>query len=152
MSYRALILTSVVGVTSIALAASVAIGQSGTRGGSESIRLRSGDVVPRATLLTERGRQLVEELKNLRRTEASMGPKHPTLPEVQAQILDVKEQIEAWSPLSKEESKALGGRTLAEAVPEMNDKDLRQLILRLSAKIELLERRVHKLEQQQNVF
>ncbi len=130
---------------------SYAIGQSGSNRDEAAVRLPSGDIIPKAALLTERGRQLVDELRHLRRAEAGMGARHPSLNEVRASIADVKEQIAAWSPLSEDPS-GLPSRPLADNLPAMNERDLRQLILRMSAKIEILERRVDALERKQNVF
>ncbi|MEM8668597.1 MAG: hypothetical protein AAGG48_13845 [Planctomycetota bacterium] len=106
--------------------------------------------LPPALLLTERGRALAEELKQLRRTEASLGGKHPLLPEVRARIAGVKEQIEAWSPRVQQFSPDRS-KPLPDVLPEMNDQDLRQLILRMAAKIAQLERRIETLEERAEV-
>ena len=100
--------------------------------------------IPRAALLTERGMQLADRLRQLRRTEANMGPAHPLLPEIQNEIVEVKDQLAAWSPANNPK--------LAEQIPQMNDEDLRQLVLRMSTRIKNLENRVHKLERQREIF
>lgn len=75
-----------------------------------------------------------------------MGPRHPGLDDVRDQIEAVKEQLQAWLP-GKD-----GARPPAEAVPKMNAGDLQQLVLRMSAKIQQLERRVETLERRLEVF
>ncbi len=101
--------------------------------------------VPRAALLTDRGRQLADRLRHLRRAAAGMGAKHPSLSGVQEEIAEVKKQLAAWSP-----DRRVGGvdvgKPLDDAVPEMSGHDVRQLVLRLSAKIDRLERRIDTLE------
>ncbi len=106
--------------------------------------------IPPALLLTERGRALAKELRQLRRSEASMGERHPLMPQVRKQIEAVKEQIAAWSPRAQQFS---DGRSpsLADALPEMNEQDLRQLILRMAGKLSQLEQRVQLLERQMEV-
>ncbi len=126
--------------------ASIAIGQ--VQRGADDDGVKT-DVIPRAALLTERGRQLADQLRVLRRAEASMGLKHPNLGAVQKQIEEIKEQLEAWAPGS--DSKP-GEDAAADAVPKMNEKDLKQLVLRMSAKIERLERRVDALERRLEIF
>ena len=106
--------------------------------------------IPPALLLTERGRALAEELKQLRRSEASMGPRHPLLAQVRNQIASVKEQIAAWSPRAQQFSEDKS-KSLPDALPEMNEQDLRQLILRMAGKIAQLEQRVELLERQMEI-
>jgi hypothetical protein len=132
-------------------AASMAIAQNPFRSPAEQATPPAVESeIPRGLLLTERGRALAEELKQLRRAEASMGPKHPLLAEVKQQIEAVKEQIEAWSPRVQQLSPDRV-TPLPEALPEMNDQDLRQLILRMAAKMSQLERRIETLEQRLEV-
>ncbi len=101
--------------------------------------------VPAAALLTERGQELAERLRQLRRIEATMGAKHPARGEVQGEIEAVIEQLNAWSPALRS---LAGDQSLEDALPAMNEHDLRQLILRLSVKVEQLESRVSALEKQ----
>ena len=103
------------------------------------------DELPPGLLLTDRGRALAEELRQLRRTEEQLGGKHPSLQELRRRIADVKEQMEAWSPRVQDFASD-GSRPLPDALPEMNDHDLRQLVLRMAAKISQLEKRVETLE------
>jgi hypothetical protein len=139
---RWLVLTAValtVGVASLAVAQGE--GERRPSGGSNI-----GDRIPEAALLTERGRQLSEELRRLRRTESSLGERHPSIATVREKIAAVEEQLQAWLP------KAEGNRPLGERLPEMNPEDVKQLVLRLSAKIDQLERRVNALENRLEVF
>ena len=103
------------------------------------------DDVPAAALLTQRGQELAERLRQLRRIEATMGAKHPSRSEVQDEIEAVLEQLQAWSPAVRSTST---GTSLPDALPAMNEHDLHQLILRLSTKVEQLESRVAALEKQ----
>lgn len=102
---------------------------------------------PPALLLTERGRALAKELRQLRRSEASMGARHPLMAQVRKQIEAVKEQIAAWSPRVQQFSEEKSS-SVADALPEMNEQDLRQLVLRMAGKLSQLEHRVQLLEQQ----
>ena len=102
------------------------------------------DEVPAAALLTERGQQLADRLQHLRRAEANMGDKHPSLPDVQQQIEEIKVQLEAWTPAT---NPFRAGKDLPiREIPQMNDEDLRQLVLRLTDDIRLLEQRIERLE------
>ncbi len=113
--------------------------------------------IPSAALLTDRGRALVENLRNLRRTRANLGPKHPTLPVIEKAISETEQQLRAWLPEDPAEenpfknldsppqrSRRATRNDTADSV--MNDTDLRQLVLRLHARIEALEARVETLE------
>lgn len=128
-------------ITAIAvslLAGAIGVAQTGNPGNDVS------DEVPKAALLTERGQQLADRLQHLRRAEANMGDKHPSLPDVQQQIEEIKVQLEAWTPASNpfRASETLPIRE----IPQMNDEDLRQLVLRLTDDIRLLEQRIERLE------
>jgi len=103
--------------------------------------------VPASALLTDRGRQLADRLSQLKRSYAAMGPRHPSKRTIEEEMALVKEQLKAWSA-NADSSTADGERSepLAKALPEMNETDLRQLILRLVVKVELLEQRVLELE------
>ncbi|MDF1845051.1 MAG: hypothetical protein P1U77_26860, partial [Rubripirellula sp.] len=103
--------------------------------------------IPPALLLTERGRELAKELRQLRRSEASMGARHPLMPQVRKQIEAVKEQIAAWSPRVQQFSEDKSS-SVADALAEMNEQDLRQLVLRMAGKLSQLEQRVESLERQ----
>ena len=137
----------VIGLLSSATLPSMAVGQNSTL--QQAIQQTPGDEIPEAALLTEEGRQLVGELQRLRRAEASMGSKHPLLGRTREDIAAVKKKLAAWSPKAP---KAAGGQPLAEALPAMNATALRQLILRMSVRIEMLERRVESLERKLEIF
>ena len=109
------------------------------------------DEIPKAALLTERGQQLAEQLRSLRRTEANLGSRHPSLKSVREKIAQIKEQLAAWAPRVADTDGGRG-KAVADAVPEMNERDLRQLILRMSAKVDQLEGRVRELEKRLEVF
>jgi len=114
--------------------------------GSESVESdRAEKPIPEAALLTERGRQLANELRLLRRTRSTLGSKHPTLPLVEKQIAAVEEQLEAWEPAFGKPP-ANPFHPEAEAMPQMNEYDLRQIVIRLSRQVEQLEKRVEQLE------
>ncbi len=104
------------------------------------------DKIPRAALLTERGTQLANRLKFLRQSELTMGQKHPQFESVQDEIEEIKRELTAWSPAEWFDSD-VGEGALAQRLPEMNDRDLRQVVLQLVGKIEQLENRVAELEQ-----
>ena len=102
------------------------------------------DEIPKAALLTERGAELADRLKWLRRAQFNMGAKHPSLPEVRSQIEGVKEQLKAWAPAPN--AKSIEGRDLKRVIPQLNDEDLRQLVLQLTEDVAILKRRVQTLE------
>ncbi|QEF99602.1 hypothetical protein Mal15_36680 [Stieleria maiorica] len=139
---------SLVGVGLVALLAVCLANQLSAQNGSQDpsdSKAKSADEVPRAALLTERGRQLAEELRMLKRSRDSMGAKHPTLPLVNQKIEAIQEQLEAWEP-------AIGAPPQnpfhpdLESRPQMNDYDLRQIVIRLTKRVESLEKRVAELE------
>lgn len=101
----------------------------------------ASEQIPPAALLTERGRQLADELRLLQRSRDSMGAKHPTLPLINKKIEAVLEQLQAWEP-------APNPFHAEESGPQMNEYDLRQVVIKLSKKVEELEKRVAKLESQ----
>ena len=102
------------------------------------------DDVPKAALLTKRGAELADRLKWLRRSEASMGRNHPLLPEVRAQIKGVQEQLKAWAPAPNENT--FEAFDLKRRVPQMNEEDLRQLVVQLAEQVTELNERVTRLE------
>jgi len=104
------------------------------------------DVIPKAALLTDRGADLANRLRFLRNSEARMGKKHPSYESVQTEIEEIKRELVAWAPMTERPFET-GDDTLADSLPSMNDRDLRQLVVQLVGKIELLEDRVSKLEQ-----
>ena len=86
------------------LAACIAIASSGfmlnAQEGLSPIErdLKNVPGVPSGALLTERGRELAFELKNLYRSKESMGPRHPSLSAVEKRIKSVKELLKAFAP------------------------------------------------------
>ena len=114
--------------------------------------------VPSSAMLTERGRQLATELRNLRRSRNVMGPKHPSLPQVNQRIDALLEQLKAWAPANEKPEKSPFDKsanmanknsthqTPATAPPKMNTVDLHQLVIELSLRIEVLEKRIEQLE------
>lgn len=137
-----------IGVGLIALFGTIAAtqlsAQTGPAQDGESKTQPSAEQVPRAALLTERGRQLAEELRLLKRSRESMGSKHPTLPLVNKRIEAIEEELQAWEP-------AIGPPAdnpfhPNPGKPQMNDFDLRQMVIRLNKRVEALEKRVAELE------
>jgi hypothetical protein len=107
--------------------------------------------IPNAALLTQRGRELAQELRMLRRTRDTMGSKHPTRPLIEQKIEAVEEQLQAWEPAfgnpPPNPFQPGGGQPGGEAdAPQMNEYDLRQMVIRLTKRVEELERRVSQLE------
>lgn len=105
------------------------------------------DDVPEAALLTERGQELAQRLRYLRRSESNMGDRHPSLPSVREEIKQVIQQLQAWAPLTPEASGDKGAQGRPSL--QMNDRDLRQLVIQMANRIEQLEARVKKLEENQ---
>ncbi|MCC9601428.1 hypothetical protein LOC67_12805 [Stieleria sp. JC731] len=102
----------------------------------------SDDEAPKAALLTERGKQLWEERKLLKKNLESMGSKHPNRPGVEAKIEAIEEQLQAWEPAPNPFRAGSDEPTS----PQMNDYDLRQVVIRLTKRVEALEKRVSVLE------
>ncbi|MEM6473937.1 MAG: hypothetical protein AAF802_30580 [Planctomycetota bacterium] len=108
---------------------------------------KRSETVPEAALLTERGRQLAHELKMLKRTRDTMGPKHPTLPVVEKKIDAVLELLSAFEPAYGDSTDNPFRKGGEKTDPDMiNEYDLRQIVLRLSKRVEQLEARVTELE------
>ncbi len=107
------------------------------------------DEIPPAALLTDRGTQLVERLKQLRRTESRMGTKHPTLPEIREQIEEIKQQLKAWEPAPNPFRRSADQEGAEQKpIPLMNEEDLRQVVLALTEEVTALRQRVDALERQ----
>ncbi len=104
------------------------------------------DDIPQAALLTERGAELANRLKLLRRAEANLGNNHPSLPDVRKQINAIRDQLKATAP----EPNPFRNRAtdVKRAVPKMNDDELRQLVILLVDDVADLKKRVLALEQQ----
>ncbi len=136
----------------------VAQGFPGMPSPSTNPREQVDDGIPPAAYLTDRGRELAENLRSLRRTRANLGAKHPTLPVIEQAIAETQQQLRAWlpeDPIAENPFKnrdttppaTQAGPPAKAASVTMNDADLRQLVLRLYKKIESLEARVRTLEQ-----
>lgn len=120
-------------------------------------RQQLDDGIPAAAMLTDRGRELAENLRHLRRTRANLGGKHPTLPVIEEAIAETEQQLRAWlpnesgsdNPFKHLDSQSQRSGSMGRVDSEksvMNENDLRQLVLRLHARIEQLELRVRTLE------
>jgi uncharacterized membrane protein YdfJ with MMPL/SSD domain len=133
------------------------VAQDNSAGESET-----AEVVPRAALLTERGRQLSSELRILLESRKSLGEKHPSMPIIKQKIEAIKEQLRAWEPAMgapapnpfqarADDSATAKSRTADSATanrPQMNEYDLRQVVIRLTKRVAALEKRVSDLESQ----
>lgn len=105
------------------------------------------DLIPPEVLKTEEGRQLVERLKFLRRSQSSLGPKHPAYDGLQGEINSIRDRL----GLGRLKT---GGKSFREidTLDAMSDDELRVLIRRMALRIESLERRVDALERRLEVF
>jgi hypothetical protein len=105
------------------------------------------DRIPAEVLKTEAGRQMAERLKFLRRSQASLGPKHPAYKGIQGEIDAIRSRL----GLGKISA---GGSTFREinSLSTLSDDELRVLIRRMALRIESLERRVDALERRLEVF
>lgn len=99
--------------------------------------------VPSGALLTERGRELAFELKNLYRSKESMGPRHPSLSAVDKRIKSVKELLKAFAPAENPFDSAQKNKDSSKM---LNEFDLRQLVVQLTKRVEMLEKRIEELE------
>ncbi|MEL6109957.1 MAG: hypothetical protein AAFU85_28430 [Planctomycetota bacterium] len=133
------------------LAACIAIASSGlilsAQEGLSPIErsLKNVPGVPPGALLTERGRELAFELKNLYRSKENMGARHPSLPTVEKRIKSVKELLKAFAPAENPFDRETKDKQTGSA-NTLNEFDLRQLVVQLSKRVEMLEKRVEELE------
>lgn len=119
-----------------------------------------GDEVPQAALLTEEGAALAERLRQLRRSESRMGPRHPALPEVRAQIEQIRTQLREWQsspnpfrvgappppPGEAAARRPPRSETDARDVMRMDDRELRRLVLGLAEEVRELRQRLDAIE------
>lgn len=119
-----------------------------------------GDEVPEAALLTEEGAALAARLRQLRRSESRMGPRHPALPEVRAQIEQIRTQLREWQsppnpfrvgPAPEPPGEAPvrhppGSETDTRDIMRMNDRELRRLVLGLAREVRELRQRLDAIE------
>jgi len=127
----------IAGILLLAATTTLAVAQVGEPGASESAFAE--DEIPADALKTEEGRQLADRLRFLRRSQSSMGPKHPAYGGVQAEIDSIRERL----GISDASVPSLDG---------MGDPELRQLIRRMALRIDSLEKRVDALERRLEVF
>ncbi len=101
------------------------------------------DPVSDSVLKTKQGREMANRLKILRRSQASMGARHPGQKAVQAEIDQLRRRLGIDS-----------GTDMPIGVPleNIDDEDTRQLIRRMALRIESLEKRVDALERRLQVF
>jgi capsule polysaccharide export protein KpsE/RkpR len=105
-----------------------------------------GDGIPQAAMESEIGRQLADQLRRLRRAEATMGENHPAIGTIREEIKQIETQLQAWLPKAEQE-KPGGG-----VAEDTNRDELRQHVLRMSIQIQRLEARVDALEKRLEVF
>ena len=105
------------------------------------------DQIPADALKTEEGRRMVERLRFLRRSEASMGSRHPSYQGIKSEIESIKERL-GMRPEHLNSSLAPPGVS----VDSMGEDELRQLIRRMALRIESLEKRLDALERRLEVF
>ena len=109
------------------------------------------DNVPQAALQTERGKELADRLRNLRFTESQLGSKHPSLSSVKEEIKSVKEELQAWVPAIKTKKKTDDDKveTVETALAELDEDDLRQLVVRLALDVHKLRSQMTELKTEQ---
>ncbi|EMI16538.1 secreted protein [Rhodopirellula maiorica SM1] len=103
--------------------------------------------IPAAALLTIDGKRLAQQLRNLRRSEASMGAGHPSLGAVRAEIEAVKQRLATFADTSDANASQSQG-DMAKSARAMTGDQLRELVVQMSVKIDQLERRIFVLERQ----
>lgn len=112
----------------------------------------SAGVSTEELMQTQRGRELVDQLRVLLVSESTMGEKHPLYSEIQREIKETRDLLRNLA-LSRqiadeieEESKDV--KRIASALPAMQDKDLRRLILRLIIRVDDLEKEVQAMRKE----
>ncbi|WP_145421265.1 hypothetical protein [Planctomycetes bacterium K23_9] len=111
--------------------------------------------IPASALLTERGMELVAQLKRLRYAEATLGSRHPSMPGVQEQIVSIRRILKSWG--DEDESNASSRDEAGEPDKEivivsesvldaLSKDDLKQLVVRLAADVSKLRRRIDELQ------
>ncbi|TWU44363.1 hypothetical protein Q31b_18990 [Novipirellula aureliae] len=104
------------------------------------------DFQPIVSEPTDQEQKLAVELQRLQNMASRIGTKHPSMKSVQARISLIEQQL---SDLAKNRQVDAAGleRPTAATILELNDPQLRQLILRMAIKINELENRIEILEQ-----
>lgn len=135
----------IAGILLIASMTSLAVAQVGEKGSGDSGIIQ--DEIPAEALKTEEGRQLAERLSFLRRSEASMGVKHPAYKGIQSEIESIRERL---GIRQEQLNSSLAPPGLS--IDSMSDEELRQMIRRMALRIESLEKRLDALERRLEVF
>ncbi|TWT81129.1 hypothetical protein CA13_25770 [Planctomycetes bacterium CA13] len=99
--------------------------------------------VPAEALKTEEGMALVQRLRMLRLSESKLGKAHPSVKSIQAEISAVLKQIKSLAPTAEESA---GQSRPQKEIMAMSERELRELVLRMAARIEALDARVVVLE------
>ncbi|MEM6980251.1 MAG: hypothetical protein AAF539_11355 [Planctomycetota bacterium] len=100
--------------------------------------------------LSERRAQLEEQIRHLERIKATLGRKHPSMPEVESELEALQSQLGAWQlDTSPFETAADDDDSLPNAFSQLSDADLRRLVLQMAIKIDRLETRIGVLERRQ---
>ena len=104
-------------------------------------------ILPAEAYLADRDSNLELELKRLKEAEATMGPSHPKLAEVQKRIAEGEKELEALqaipNPLARLEEQGVKARDI---VDQISEKELRGLAIRLALDLKDLRKRVEALE------
>ncbi len=136
---------SIGGVLLLATMTTLAIAQDNESRDSDSGVIQ--DQIPADALKTAEGRQLADRLRILRRSQASMGTKHPSYNGINAEIESIKERL-GIRPEHYNSSLTPPGVSLN----AMDEDELRQLVRRMALRIESLEKRLDALERRLEVF
>lgn len=110
--------------------------------------------IPESALLTERGLDLVTQLKRLRYAESSLGSRHPSLPGVREQIQSIRRILKSWgnegntvaSRNDSEKEVVIVSESILDA---LSKDDLKQLVVRLATDVSDLRKRLSELEEDQ---
>ncbi|MEM6778966.1 MAG: hypothetical protein AAF670_15020 [Planctomycetota bacterium] len=94
--------------------------------------------------LDQRHSQLTAQIQHLERVESTLGKKHPSMREVQAELESLRSQLSTWKPSQLPEAVSTEG-----ALDELNDTQLRRLLLQMAIKVDRLETRIGVLERRQ---
>ncbi|MFK7738285.1 MAG: hypothetical protein AB8B50_19835 [Pirellulaceae bacterium] len=117
--------------------------------GTPQEQASSEGVLPPKAYFTQRDSSLERELLLLKESESRMGESHPQLPAIRKKIRDLEAEVEAFhsipNPFRRLENEGLGPRDI---VQQLNDEELRTLVVRLSIDVKDLRSRVVSLEKQ----
>lgn len=112
----------------------------------------SAGVSTQDLMQTQRGRELVNQLRVLLVSESTMGERHPLYSEIQREIKETRDLLRNLA-LSRQianeiEEESRDVKRIASALPAMQDKDLRRLILRLIIRVDDLEKEVQAMRKE----